>query len=1397
MIKKLTIYYALFLVLIFTGCAQEDWLLNPNEAPDRDYAEISFAVSEPQRINTRAYNLSDGTINNATILIYSYNEDLTRTKLLQSYSSESQTTLRVEYEDEVKSLDRDADLYLFAVANHDFGSDIPQTVSELLQKTDGTDISQRTDIIMAGCAGSLENEDPKLTKVKKADLNSAVTIILRRNLSRAVVKTNETAAANFNLTEYNIWSGGSKGYVVGGVSRISEGISKGTQSSVNKGEAQTPSEDEGKPNYVYAYPQAAPTSNIDKPETDNRAFVIVGGEYLGEKCYYRIDLRKKDEDSGKYTYLFLTPNYQYDITITKVKCKGYATAEEAAKHPQADYLEAEIHEHVPAVLSMTSDGVRELGVALNAQIEGSQTSFFTMKLFSSVSESEYPAEQTQFQNQLRYDNGEGFSLEVIEGKEWLKLTGFANENPDDTDSSGESADGGKIYHVGMKAASNYSLGTLEGKVLVTWRGLTREVRVTWTNDFAPSDLCSAVLRIKYKDSTAGSDESKTSREISNYWEFIANNDGSNQGVYGVAPEMNDGNIRNQGLHFPLYYGGRTDGGNWEYEYVLKLSDKVMNGRDGQNISARISADGNVLEGWSESDIRVNKEDHTITIRANSLSFGRAYATGNLIITIGDEELPAIEIYRTGFFHNVTAKSNSKSPLTHEISGKSTSGMYYYEVRSFGNRLWLDRNVCATSGGMAIITSEGNQYITNSLPFNNGAVGGYFKPAKAVDYGKVEENIYTEICPPGFRIPNTTEWDIIRNSVAFNTDQTVTDGKTYYQSNLLDDNGNMLYLPKVMYYNAPENATSSLVGDSQNGYYWTKSEAPGLEKNQIGHWMRALVLSGRSNSYMHGNVGEYGMQIRAIDAAEEVVNQTTIGFTVVGATHVYVYDAGEPYGSDNKDDKSYHDDIKSGLMTWPGQAIGEWNTMRALKVDGRYINPDDNNKAAREFTFTYTTNTDKRNLRFVFAYVKDGKIYVFSRGVNNDETGASKYEGWPLLSSYKFSLNISSGTWSHELSGDVLNPNLTEEKYKFFFKKNPTTWDGGKTDNDPLGFKLIADNSTIAEERFANLTPTKIGDTDYYVVDYVSTKENFTWKSSWGFWHNTGNRITYTGETDGTVSDFTWSDKYGAMCIIFDRLSGFKSGAPDDSGPVSNTKNYRIYFPDNSTKMHMWWTDGSKNYPFLEGKNSMEGVKKDGSYYYLNFEETGNEDKQIRFARQGTNSDWDITDRNFTLSQFKYEDEVGRYCAYIDTDNNFHAGKPQAEWDHKSYRLYVKDVYGSNTGFNSWFSTGGNGVLPPKGLLSDTWWTGSYSEGKYIDITVEGDFTLQWEYVSDAKWENGNLAGNKGGPFNNDRGSMTNNDFNYDVNIGKKVYTINNYNSGVGKAPVRRKPASSKSSKRSR
>ena len=1110
--------------------------------------ELSFAVPEPTIVDTRAFGSQtfESDIVNATVFILKEASEQSDRVVLQTASLNGTNSTKISYNDDVKKELKDGStIRIIAVANSDISLNGVGNEADIyaLSTTKQVTDEAMPGMIMTGV----------LTGQTKNALNHPVTVELVRAAAKATVKVKE--GVPFKISEYQIYNSASTGYFAAGIGGAKEDIASSVSSFTPRS-----NKAEGAANPVYGYGQNALTEPAKNLGTDGRAFLVVGGTFDNATTYYRIDFRSKDEN-GDYTYYFLQPNHEYQFTITKVKSKGYSTPEEAAKHPLQD-IEVEIHDHVPAIMSMTSDGARELGV--NREVRHTNTDsdggeYMTMKLFSYINANEYPSITLDSD----YDTkeltiGSDFKIEVTSG-DWLKIGKITSASDENEAGEAASTTNGKLYHVGLKYDSSVKLtGELEGSLRVTWKGLTRDVKVIWKRTFKPTDICDATLQIIYSGSKTSKVDSKMSSPI-DYWDFIGASESNNvTDVKGLSQADNCDNIRNEGFHLPLYYGGEEDAKNWTYKYVITLKDAVYT--SGANVTATTS-------DYRDLSIKVNGP--TITIECPAHRYGWDYnGEGKLLIKVGTAEYP-FSLYHTGFFHK-----EGQYDLHGDTDGATkhnapSSDYYYYEVRTIGEYHWLDRNIGATSNAMAV--RDGN---TGSIVVGNAnAAGGYFRAAKYKMYADPgDKDQLFDLCPPGFRIPFTSEWDALRNSDNYHDSQAIDNGEVYYQSYVVDDKNMPVYLPKVQYY------TNSFVGDSRAGYYWTRTQASGVEKEEIGKWMRALMFSGASNSYINGNAQDYGMQVRGVagELKDNGPAMNTFGFKVKGATHVFIYDAGEIYpvglsATDKREpeDGGHHDAQKYGLMSWPGQAIGDASTM---------VNGSGNDGLT--YNFTYTTSTPKSDLRFVFAYVKDGKITVFCRKIESDKEGVNRYNGYPLTDHYYFN-NVDNKVIE---VGDKQSVVDNTKKYRVYI------WE--KSDNSkPRGARIYAGNTLVVDADWAGFR--KEG--EYYYCDFQSSDESFKVKwslkydCSGGNGHN-GHTADYSTQQETSNGSMGYNSSIDRYCMTIKNWNESTMSAPGGSGDDPN--------PPTTTVVKIignfngWSMDGVN--PDESGNTKFESVELNGA-----------------------------------------------------------------------------------------------------------------------------------------------------------------------------------------------------------
>lgn len=724
-------------------------------------------------------------------------------------------------------------------------------------------------------------------------------------------------------------------------------------------------------------------SPADNNNHRDKSYMIVKAPFEGSAYYYRLDFRRvKTESDGTPTfeYVDLLPNHWYQVKVLEVSRAGYATPAEASKHLNAD-VRYEIHDHAPSIYNMASDGIRELGVSHEVRYENGDNAAGTwseeriyVKFFSKDVEDVIPG-ILDLKNMVTTEDDTWFELN-FDGAEDV------TDNQEFAGSDGIGSDGndlGKVYAIPVAFRTTAQTGTLETAVNVKWLGLERTIPVIWERKFEGSQLGAVSLTMHHYI------DGLSTTNIEDYWAFLSSTDGgapASEGLWGIQPERNNGKIRNRGLHFPVMYGYRTGSGPAgegfsDYSYDFTLAPEIapgsckwkfsLEGDDAITKYVKIKpAYSGGVEYTADREYTSSGQLNFTVTRAGNGEPGKygvvdndgndyAYGVGTLVLSISPDngttwQTYSLDLYHTGFFH--------KDGQSHRVDVKDDSNYYYYEVVPiYGvtrTRYWLDRNLGAKSAGMYVEATGGVAYYGDK-----DAAGGYYKVARKVTNYE-DPKMYDEqtavsdrVSPPGYRVPKQKVWDALRNSDKFVTALSGNYFTSYYDTGV--DEIGPVYFPKSMMMNGPAKG-----GESRSGYYWTQTPATGTEKEEIGRWLKMLMVSGTSDSYINGRVEEdgydsYGASVRCVNDIEDADVVNRISFNVKGATHVYLY-------SLSKDASG--NEVRIPATAWPGYAIGDYNTMKNGWFNFSMETPD----------FT------KDNLYVVFNFMEsDGVIHSMSRG----------------------------------------------------------------------------------------------------------------------------------------------------------------------------------------------------------------------------------------------------------------------------------------------------------------------------------------------------------------------------------------------------------------------------------
>ncbi|MDE7081449.1 MAG: fibrobacter succinogenes major paralogous domain-containing protein [Muribaculaceae bacterium] len=960
MLKRLTAYSTIALALC--ACSDEAYIL-PNGIGEDGSLDIRLAVPQMQQVATRATD--EYAVSNLTMLVLSGGEvaqmeqyDAADLKELGS----NQYSLSVSIAPELRGA---TDLKFYFIANS------PAADTDLDLKMTEADITGVT-------YSQVVNDDetmPMCGSASLTDLTGGNSVALWRNAAKVTVQ-NGTVDEEGEVTEGNVHYDFSVFSTAGSAALLAA-----AQSPAQLGEATSATPlptavDAEEAAYVH------PTRN-EGVDAQERPFTVLKAPYGGTEYYYRVDFRNKTEE-GSVEDIDIEPNHWYKIVVTAVNGAGATTVAEAAANP-SPLVEAIVYDVAPESYNIITDGTRELGVSHEIVYEGEAngTANVFVKLYS-PNESEYP--------EATVEAWKGTLVSTT--YKWLSLVDVEDVSGDPAYAgvaSGEfAATAGKLYRLEVNFGETSSPGTLNAEISVDWKGLNRMIPVKWVREFSGEDLCTVMLTIDGYNSAGNAVKYE---DRTDYWVFLKNR------VYGASESQNGGNIRNEGLHFPVMYG--ESGKLWQYTYEITYNEKIFNDAA---YDWKIETEG--VTGLTLSRTSGSNETGALTVTVSRPLNDWDYATGQMTLYVaaaGTTEYTKypLDLYHTGFFHDHTAKidASGKSTADFRVGGDPNPGYYYYEVLTGPNgNHWLDRNLGATASGLYIEATGGVAYHGNAE-----AAGGHYRAAA---YNKGGDPVmYAGLCPPGFEIPREEIWNSVRNSTSFDTSSV----GNYYNAALRATNGMYIYFPKALYY-----AEDTKTGESRAGYYWSSTAASGLEKDQIGNWLRCLQISGNVTTFINGQVqgregaNGYAMSVRCVGKTVASGESYRTSFNVIGATHVYIYSLNA-------------DGSRNAVTTWPGKPIGNAETM----TDGQMMN------------FSYESATTPATSFYVIFSYKDasGIIHTVSKAPDGStlysiNQNPANLTGWKVVGDQTVSGNSTAldGTWK------VTSP--TAEGANVYFNDSP-------------------------------------------------------------------------------------------------------------------------------------------------------------------------------------------------------------------------------------------------------------------------------------------------------------------------------------------------------------------------
>ncbi|MCH5242418.1 MAG: hypothetical protein J1F67_08330 [Muribaculaceae bacterium] len=887
-----------------------------------DYISLDIIIPQEKYIDTRADILNPNEIKELAVFIYNGETFIQKTTLSDSQifaDGENQYKVSIAKNDDAKKAES---LKIYAVANPGNAlnslSSSP-SISEL-QGVVAQDYCSSDGFYMAG----------------QADVTSNTSVELTRAAGKVTV-TNQTSDGKFKLTGFHIYGTAIDCFVSAGEIgkiRVGNKTSNDEDKGFINGE-NTPFTSAGyaMPSFTYKL--------VDGKDPVIYTYIVIEGTFENVKSYYALPLYSQSQD----IYYDIKPNHWYDLILEEVNHKGQPTRDEAVKNP-CDYVIYDIHEHTSNILSMASDGIHELGVTHDIELQSVEDNLgkdfnvysntFTVKIYSA-----------KIEEQLDFND---VKLEIISGSDWMDLDKINKEElePEDSLSDEDKALFGIQYK--FTVSNKFERYTSQtGTIKVTWKGLEREINVSYNPSFQMDKACRATLFI-YDDS----DLTNPKYTIEKYWAFLQG-ENDNWTLFGVgSSDMAENKVRNQGFHFPMPYGNEVPVKTWTYKYEINFEDlqAQLNGETINGITATISGNdyftgGNLVWDYNND----NLTGHLKLEKSTPNNY--EYVTGKIVFNVsyGSSSSRAftLNLYHTGFFHHDAGFDYDNE---HILSYMKEKEFYYYEVvplekDSEGNQLyWLDRNIGAKSNKMFV--EDGS---ISGLG-KSTAKGLYLKICKYVEGAYKDPYVINDVCPPGYHIPGSSEWNTVRLSANFQANQETDENNVSYSATYFQSSVGKVYFPRAKYFHSDNNENISWheekaeMGDGSTGYYWTATPAPGMEKLEMGKWLRALYVNGANTTYMNTDVVTNKLNVRCVAGASIIPQDNHyISINVHNVTHVYLFDKVSG----------------NALYSFPGKAVGT----------------EASSQRWQNFSCTTSANVDNIGMIFVKESI-DGGITIFTK-----------------------------------------------------------------------------------------------------------------------------------------------------------------------------------------------------------------------------------------------------------------------------------------------------------------------------------------------------------------------------------------------------------------------------------
>lgn len=538
----------------------------------------------------------------------------------------------------------------------------------------------------------------------------------------------------------------------------------------------------------------------------DKAYMIIRAKYDGgADTYYKVAFKNKTSD-GTLESIALLRNHHYQVKVTAVNHSGWSTEQEAIDNLPENRLSVVVVDDNPPIVDMIACKDYELGVCGERQALGNDdkvtVTFVTTK--------------------------PDFKYSVKSNTEWIKVSPSATvvELP----SYGHSSSG-KLYTIELTLTKNYNSVARPGSVTITSGDLSREVKITQLGyDFRHDEERKVMIKSLSGESISDTD----------YFTWMDNS------LKGIEPEENQGNVRNDGLHFFV-------GNNTVYYLIPHIDGDVLVRNESRVNIEQITDNGNAYYKVTLAD----NSDTNYSMWINQEAF---------TITNGIKKI-TYPIYHVGLFSHLSAD--------YQLGDNRLSEWYYYEMVDVvaGGKTYhmLDRNLGATT----------NAYYNPGatvLRGNKGAIGGYFKISVATNSNEAKKNndVVEALAIGNFKVcDDACLTNLIDNNVLTIEAKTTATGEVYNCLGMKTESNSQIpeiFIPMSGYY---EGATYK---DEYHANLWTRSRLSDYQgfsasSPEYGFWYLYLDVFGKTLNMSNyrfvsgssgGNTGRYrAMPVRLV------------------------------------------------------------------------------------------------------------------------------------------------------------------------------------------------------------------------------------------------------------------------------------------------------------------------------------------------------------------------------------------------------------------------------------------------------------------------------------------------------------------------------------------------------